>query len=66
VSIDVDDASAALTCVATNMRPSQPQMIAQHMDKKRAILDIRRHRFAIHRQLDCRQFNLPKSFFSLF
>jgi hypothetical protein len=49
---DMDDAGAALTGVAADMRTRQIEIIAQKMDKKRAVFDIDRNRLTVHRQFD--------------
>jgi hypothetical protein len=46
----MDDAGAALTGVAADMRTRQIEIIAQKMDKERAIFDIDRNRLAVHGQ----------------
>jgi hypothetical protein len=48
--IDMDDAGAALTGVAADMRTRQIEIIAQKMDKERAVFDIDRNRLTVHGQ----------------
>jgi hypothetical protein len=49
----MDRAGAALAGIAADMRPGQPEMVAQKMNEKGAIFDIGGHRLAVYRQLDC-------------
>src|SRR5262249_23921452 len=62
-AIDMHDTGAALAGIAADIGAGQVQMIAQELDKKRAVLDIDRDRLAVHREFDCRHVTLPKIFY---
>src|SRR6476620_1978258 len=61
----MDDTGAALAGVAAHVGTGQVQMIAQEMDKERAVLDVGRNRPAVHRQFDFRHRYLPMLLFRL-
>ncbi len=48
LAVDMDDAGAAIRCVATDMGACKPQIFPQEMDEQRAVLDGRAHLSAIH------------------
>jgi hypothetical protein len=61
-TVDMHHTGPALTGVAADMGSGQVEMIAQEMNKQRAVFTIDRNRLAVHCQFDCRHVEPPVYF----
>src|SRR5487761_2644790 len=62
LTIDVDNAGAALAGIATDMGSGQSQILAQKCNQQRVRLNVACHCFAVHSHMYCCHYSSPVNF----